>query len=516
MNQRTFLLISLQTAALTAETKTQPLELSLSQNSDDLSSPTFKVDPGQDRFRFRLRGLESRWEEPPDTMNVVVRFFQKDTTESQRIAFPVSGSSEGWNDNIENSRYSSQTQSIPIPSGFDRAQVIITSSGSPQSLGVFSIRNLNVSIFSAQNEKKLLVDGFNPIWTKTLWKKSGTRPSMAQPGPTFPAELRLIDDDLKTHADWVTPPMPIVGDRLQITWKEAFSIGAGGPTNPIYDRLPPGNYQLQVERINVFGKPSGEISTIELEVPRPIWQTWWFWLLNLIAVVFLVFLFGRSIVKRRVRRAIRHTRLIENERLRIAMDLHDDIGTSLSQISLAGSHARFKAKDSHTKASIQEMIDLAGNLSASLSETVWMLNPKNNDLESLIVFLSRISSELCRTANFRCRINAIPTSDDIPISREFRHHFVLSVKEAFNNALKHSRGSEAHLEIKIIQCKGKHLSITISDDGIGLDETRRNSGNGLGSLKRRMNTLGGTCHFQNPDSGGTAVCLFAPLKQNEL
>ena len=198
------------------------------------------------------------------------------------------------------------------------------------------------------------------------------------------------------------------------------------------------------------------------------------------------------------------------------MDLHDDIGTSLSQISLAGSHARFKAKDSHTKASIQEMIDLAGNLSASLSETVWMLNPKNNDLESLIVFLSRISSELCRTANFRCRINAIPTSDDIPISREFRHHFVLSAKEAFNNALKHSRGSEVHLEIKIVQSKEKHLSVTVSDDGIGLDETCRNSGNGLGSLKRRMNTLGGTCHFQHPDSGGTAVCLFAPLKQNQL
>ena len=141
-----------------------------------------------------------------------------------------------------------------------------------------------------------------------------------------------------------------------------------------------------------------------------------------------------------------------------------------------------------------------------------MLSPKNNDLESLIGFLSRIASELCRAGGIRCRIDADPIDEEIRISREFRHHFVLSVKEALNNALKHSGGSEIRLAIKL---REDTLSVTVSDDGCGFDHSREYTGNGLKSLENRMIDLNGTITFDSPDEGGTIISMKAPLKQNE-
>jgi len=391
-------------------------------------------------------------------------------------------------------------------------QIIFTSSGSPHSVGAYLVRNFSVSSTLQGATEVILKNGLHPNSEVCRWFKSGNNPSMAIEGPEFPAELRIIDNDLSAHADWGHRPFPVSGGDLVLEWQEAYSISQGGTHSLIYDRLPPGQYRFEVEELSISGIPSGKISFADIEVPRPIWKTWWFWVLCFVLLAGLTFLSMRSAVKRKVQRAVRHARIIENERLRIAMDLHDDIGTRLSQISLIGSHARMNAPDSGSKDSFQKITGLTGELAGSLSETVWMLSPKNNELESLIGFLCRTANELCRNAKFRCRIDADSIDEELPISQEFRHHFVLSVKEALNNAIKHSNADEILLQIKI---GSRDLTITVTDNGVGIPPNQKPTGNGITSLRRRMNELSGSFAITPTSTGGVQILLEAPLKQQE-
>lgn len=494
------------------ESSLTKVRVELNADVEDPASPVFDIHPGNNRVRHRLKGLDSKWAEKGDEMNLVVRFVRANGNPLKRIALGVSGQSPGWNGDPDSAPLLPRTFTVAIPPESTDVQFLITSSGSPQALGVYAVRDLKVIQRKGDTEKALMTQGMSPDWVRPLWNQSGTHPSMALKGPDFPRSLYVMDTDLAAHADWGCDPIPVDGDELTISWQEAYSIGAGQHRAVEYERLPPGEYTFEVEELEINGLPKGAISGVHLEVPRPLLQAWWFWLLCLAAVALIIHLFIRSLVRRRVRRAVRHARLIEAERLRIAMDLHDDIGTRLSQISLAGSHAEMKSDDPDSKKSFQQITKLTGDLAASLSETVWMLSPKNNDLESLIGFLSRIASELCRAGNFRCRIDAELCNEDIKISQEFRHHFVLSVKEALNNALKHSGGDEIRLTVKM---SDGILTVAVADNGTGFNHSSDLPGNGLSSLKQRMEDLNGSLSFLKSDSGGTTISMKAPLKQSE-
>ena len=495
-----------------AEEVTNGFRVEINETAEDPASPTFDIHPGNNRVRYRLNGLDSKWVENADEMNLVVRFLTTNGNHLKRLAFGVSGQSPGWNGDPNSSSLIARETTVAIPPDTTEIQFLITSSGSPQALGIYLVKDLKVTQRKGGEEEALMINGMSPKWKRPLWNQSGTHPSMALKGADFPRSLFVLDTDLSSHADWGSEPISVDGDNLTISWSEAYSIGAGKHRAVDYERLPPGTYSLEVEELQINGIPTGRIQSVTINVPRPLLHSWWFWLLCLAALALAIYLFIRSQVNRRVRRAVRHTRLIEDERLRIAMDLHDDIGTRLSQISLAGSHAEMKSNDPDSKESFQQITRLTGDLAASLSETVWMLSPKNNDLESLIIFLSRIASELCRAGEFRCRIDADPIDEEIKITQEFRHHFVLSAKEALNNALKHSGGSEIRL---VIELNEGVLTVTVSDDGEGFDDAKVVSGNGLKSLEKRMTDLNGSLSLKRLTSGGTTILMKAPLKQSE-
>ena len=507
-------ILLIATSVLHAEGVNSPpsTRVELNDTSESPASPTFDIHPGNNRVRYRLKGLAPTWIENADEMNLVVRFITANGNNLQRSAIGVTGQSPGWDGNPESTPLVPREMTFLIPPGTTEVQFLVTSSGSPQALGIYIVRDLKVTQEKGGQKEVLMVNGMYPKWKKPLWNQSGTHPSMALKGSDFPRSLHVQDTDILAHADWGSVPIPVVGGQLTLSWQEAYSIGAGKHQTVDYERLPPGEYAFEVEELEINGIPSGRIQIVNIEVPRPLLQSWWFWLLCLTALALMIYLFIRSLVNRRVRRAVRHTRLIEDERLRIAMDLHDDIGTRLSQISLAGSHAEMKSDDPDSKESFQQITNLTGDLAASLSETVWMLSPKNNDLESLIGFLSRIASELCRAGEIRCRINAEPIDEEIKISQEFRHHFVLSVKEALNNALKHSGAKEIRLAIKL---DDEVLSVIVSDNGAGFDHSQNLPGNGLNSLRQRMEDLKGHFSFLKSDSGGTTISMKAPLRQDE-
>ena len=204
-----------------------------SQNLE-LSSPTFKIKPNQLRVRHRLSGLDTHWTEPSDEMNFVIRFILSGGNKVKRIAFPVTQQSPGWTGDLENTPYSTQKHQIPIPANTKQVQLIITSSGSPQAVGIYAIKGLNISVIKNEKISPFFADGLQVDPPIRIWNRSGTHPSMAHEGPAFPTELRLIDTDITAHADWSFVKL-IKGDALIIKWEEAYSIGKGGPRPITYD-----------------------------------------------------------------------------------------------------------------------------------------------------------------------------------------------------------------------------------------------------------------------------------------
>ena len=151
---------------------------------------------------------------------------------------------------------------------------------------------------------------------------------------------------------------------------------------------------------------------------------------------------------------------------------------------------------------------MSRELISTLSETVWMLNSNNNELESLVNFLCRTVSEMCRLSEISCRIDAMSVTENCSISHEFRHNVSLAVKESLNNALKHSAASEIKLSIRL---DGTVLKITVIDNGIGSPLTSTLAGHGQENIAGRMAAIGGTCLLETLDQGGFSVSLEAPI-----
>jgi signal transduction histidine kinase len=324
--------------------------------------------------------------------------------------------------------------------------------------------------------------------------------------------LLIVDDDINAHADWVTrfqiPPDIAGRENLKIRWKEAYSTGLGGNFTAIYERLPAGKYRFVVEDLSLTGEPLQSGSAISLVVPRVFWKSFWFWGTTALVVTLISILIGRYLIRRKIRLHLKQERMISEERRRIALDLHDDIGTRVSHISLLASHADNSIRHEESSKAFGQISSMSRDLIGALSESVWMLNPNNDDLESLVDFLYRLVNELCRLKNIRCRVDAVFITEKQPIRYEFRHNMSLAVKECVNNVLKHSHATELDMKIGL---EKNVLMITITDNGIGITGESRRTGLGLDSLKCRMKSIGGNCTFEHLAEGGLRIVLTAPV-----
>jgi signal transduction histidine kinase len=485
----------------------------------DTSQLRFEVDPRTLRSRYKLEGLDQEWHESTDEMNFIVRFLNRNGDQILQEFFPASGESPGWRGAVENSEFMSRREIVTVPPEAEYLSVAISSAGPADAVGILAVSGITVTtIGTDQNPAATLLDDSLVRGTEdSLWIKSGTHPSMAlsrhfeEPGDESPI-FYIEDDDTTAHADWATGiyslPKVVPGQQLEVRWKEAYSIGIGGALSVNYERLPPGVYRFVVEDLSLTGVPMGGGVAVAVEVPRPYWQKWWFWLACIAAVGGIATLWIRRVMRRKIKRHLRHAQLIADERLRIARDLHDDLGTRLSHISLLSTHSASAVTDEESSTAFRQITNMSGELIGALSETVWMLNSKNNDLESLVDFLCRLVSELCRLAEIRCRIDAMSVTKNRKISHEFRHNFSLSVKESVNNALRHSGATEIKMAIWL---DGSILNISVSDNGVGLEDDTNKGGSGIDSITQRMKSIRGTCVIEEFDNNGLQVSLSAPL-----
>ncbi len=283
-----------------------------------------------------------------------------------------------------------------------------------------------------------------------------------------------------------------------------------------YGPLLPGDYQFHVLACNNDGVWNEEGDTLAFTVLPYFWETWWFKAGLSLAVLGAFGLAVALAQRRRYRTRLQQLegqRAVERERARIAQDLHDDLGTSLTQISMLSALAnREETPASEMKDLIQLVRARAREMVTALDEIVWAVNPKNDVLPELINYLAQFAEEFFRPTTIRCRLE-IP--EDLPphsFSVEVRHHLFLAFKEAVHNAARHSGATQVTLRV---QPGAREIVIAVVDNGHGFDPgdgAGGRSGNGLTNLRKRMEQVGGHAEVRSAPGQGTTVAFHLPLR----
>jgi signal transduction histidine kinase len=208
---------------------------------------------------------------------------------------------------------------------------------------------------------------------------------------------------------------------------------------------------------------------------------------------------------------LEHREWAENERRRIAEDLHDQIGADLTAITLLGELAREESLGAaETRTRVTRMNEKLRNAVRSFDEIVWQLNPRNDTLPQLVGYLQDSAQEFCRTATVPCRLDVDASFPPCPVAVKCRHNLLLAVKEALNNTIKHADASEVWLRV---HCQDGLLRVAVEDNGRGFDPAGvRGEHNGLVNLQSRMTGIGARVEVDSRPGGGTRVELCVPLE----
>lgn len=489
--------------------------------------PRANAQPAPVRIRYKLEGYDNNWRDGASDMYLTVRFYNTAGDQVGQKQFPVTGESAGWNGSLVTSSLTHRRETVVVPESATRVWVIISSAGPPSAVGVYVVANLVISKMSSTAPSTVLMDSpFDHDVSEPVnripngWVRDGNHSSMANiiaigQNPAQRA-FAILDDDTNSHAEWhnimEAAPRVAPGDQLLIEWNEAFSIGMGTATTVHYPSLREGTYRFQIAAFDIFGKPTGASYSLSVRVPPPLWQTPWFWGVAMATGFLVVFGVWRYLVWRRVQQEmvrLKHERAVENERLRIAQDLHDDFGARVTEISIASALARKKPGISPTaSADFDQISTLSRELVSALYETVWAVNPENDNLDALGNYLCQMINRLCEQAQLSCRLRVADLPHEIQVSSQTRHNIIMAAKEAAHNVIKHARATELALDVTFAD---ELLLVVIQDNGNGFQPDEKRNGNGLTNMQRRLADLGGTCEIQSRPGNGTRVILQLPI-----
>jgi len=235
--------------------------------------------------------------------------------------------------------------------------------------------------------------------------------------------------------------------------------------------------------------------------------------LAIIAAVIWISLLHKKVEERssqlaaevRRREQTERQRELEIERARIARDLHDDLGATLTQIRfLSALESRDSQVPEGTRERMGQISEKSHEMVASLDEIVWAVNPVNDTMPHLANYLCHFAGEFFRPTAIRCRLDVDDNLPQASFTSEVRHNLYLAVREAMNNVSKHSKATEAWLRIRFQQSE---LRVTVEDNGCGFNLTSALSGEGLVNMRQRLEKIGGHFEIKTRPGSGT-ICQF--------
>jgi signal transduction histidine kinase/ligand-binding sensor domain-containing protein len=287
-------------------------------------------------------------------------------------------------------------------------------------------------------------------------------------------------------------------------WREA----SGRPSFQLLD-LPPGSYHPEVRASLDGSRWSPAAAGVRFRVLPPFWRTGWFLSLAAMVLASAIYAFYRY--------RLSHLLRLERVRTRIAADLHDDIGASLSRIALQSEILRRGGPGRPPAADrlLAEMGESAREVVDSMSDIVWSIDPRRDDLASLVARAREFSLGVLEPKGIVLDFQAPPGAAQIRLPPERRRHLYLILKETVNNAARHAGARRVGI---VLEQAGDRLRLEVRDDGRGftapadaLPPSRPRGGHGLPNMKFRAEQMGGTLSVRSAPGEGTVLTLELPL-----
>lgn len=369
------------------------------------------------------------------------------------------------------------------------------------------------------NEEYKVGDQPPPRRTEAPPRREGARSGVGGRVPSD-SQASIINHQLKpgrarvleiqyTANSFVAPEK--VRFKYRLEGHDADWRDAGNRRVAYYTDLAPGQYNFVVKACNNHGywNETGDVFAFYL-APH-FYQTWAFYVVCAGAVIGMgwgLHLLRLNVVHKLQR--LGQAAALAEQRARFAQDMHDDIGASLTKIALLSEVARENAhQPAVAEAQTAKISTIAGETVNSLSELIWVTNPKFDTLENLVAYLREYVAGYLDATDIRWQLNFPATVPSLCLTSEFRRNLFLVVKEALHNIIKHSAASEAEVGLTV---GSSSLELWVADNGRGfLAEAASSRGNGLLNMRQRVSALGGHFDLQSPPMKGTRISITVPL-----
>lgn len=267
-----------------------------------------------------------------------------------------------------------------------------------------------------------------------------------------------------------------------------------------YASLQPGNYIFEVRTVG-WNKEYGKAANFSFEVLRPFWQKWWFLLLCFLLVIGILYALYRYRLKQIIK--------IQTVRNRIATDLHDDIGSNLTNIAILAELSNKNLNDQPQAAKyLQRIAEEINNSGQSLDDIIWNINSRHDSLDEMIIRMRRYAAELFDHTTTECQLTLKPGIVSIKIGMELRRDLYLLYKETLNNIYKHAAAQ--HIEV-VLNHNKKWINLYIKDDGVGFDTIKESQRNGIKNLKKRVAQWDGKILINSQKGEGTTITIELPV-----
>jgi signal transduction histidine kinase len=273
-----------------------------------------------------------------------------------------------------------------------------------------------------------------------------------------------------------------------------------------YASLSPGTYRFEVRAISAEGALS-QPATVVFRIPPPFWQRWWF--LVLVTVTGATTLYGAH------RRSVARQVEVERVRTRIATDLHDDLGASLSRVAILSEvvKQRIGTSDVQSESLLTEIADSSRGLIGSMRDLVWVIDPGAGTLADLEARVRQVATALLEPRGIVWSLPGVDGADRLALSSDQRRQLLMFFKEGLNNAVRYADCGHVTLDIAV---SPNVLACRIQDDGRGFDpattlQGREGGGRGLRNLQARAAALGGSLEVHSVPGSGTTLTLMVPF-----
>jgi ligand-binding sensor domain-containing protein/signal transduction histidine kinase len=332
----------------------------------------------------------------------------------------------------------------------------------------------------------------------------------------FPSHLRTLEIEF-------TAPSMVSPERLQFQHRlDHFDkdwVDNDTDRRVRYNGLPFGKYQFHVRAKNMDGTWGPENASLVFVLPPPFWRRPWVIAVEALLAGTIIAAAARLFFHRRLRLRLAQLgqqEAMERERMRIARDMHDEIGSRLTRISYFSELAL--QEETPSKESLHSIADTIRDLLQTLDEIVWAVNPQNDTLENLAAYLGYYVTEYLHNTSVECKLDIPPNLPLIPLTAETRHNIFLAFEEALSNALRHSGATCVCVDMS--QSDGR-FEIRVRDNGRGFDRSgdlvnggknnspagRKQPGNGLVNIVQRLESVGGEANIESHPGKGTVVTL---------